>query len=59
MDKNVQLGPITTKKRLEEIEKLVEETKKEGAKFYVEEKDPQAFNKGYFYEPTIFDNVTR
>ena len=31
MDKDVQLGPITTKKRLGEIEKLVETTKKEGA----------------------------
>ena len=28
MDKDVQLGPLTTKKRLEEIEKLVETTKK-------------------------------
>ena len=32
MDADVQLGPVTTKKRLEEIEKLVEKTKKEGAK---------------------------
>ena len=32
MNKDVQLGPITTKKRLEEIEQLVENTKKEGAK---------------------------
>ena len=31
MDKDVQLGPITTKKRLDEIEMLVEVTKKEGA----------------------------
>ena len=31
MDKDVQLGPITTKKRLEEIEQLVEKTKQEGA----------------------------
>ena len=32
MDKNVPLGPITTKKTLDEIEKLVEITKKEAAK---------------------------
>ena len=32
MDPDVQLGPITTKKRLNEIEELVETTKKEGAK---------------------------
>ncbi len=57
MDKNIQLGPITTKKRLEEIEKLVETTKKEGAKVLCGGKRPSGFNKGYFYEPTVFDNV--
>jgi len=57
MDKDVQLGPLTTKKRLEEIEKLVEITKKEGAKVLCGGKRPSGFNKGYFYEPTIFDNV--
>ena len=57
MEKNVQLGPITTKKRLEEIEKLVEVTKNEGAKILCGGKRPSGFNKGYFYEPTVFDNV--
>jgi len=57
MDKDVQLGPVTTKKRLDEIEKLVEVTKKEGAKVLCGGKRPSGFNKGYFYEPTIFDNV--
>jgi len=57
MDKDVQLGPITTKKRLEEIEKLVDITKKEGAKMLCGGKRPSGFNKGYFYEPTVFDNV--
>ena len=57
MNKDVQLGPITTKKRLEEIEKLVEITKKEGAEILCGGKRPPGFNKGYFYEPTIFDNV--
>jgi len=57
MDKTVQLGPITTKKRLEEIEKLVEETKKEGASILCGGKRPSGFNKGYFFEPTVFDNV--
>ena len=57
MNKNVQLGPITTKKRLEEIEQLVENTKKEGAKVLCGGKRPSGFNKGYFYEPTVFDDV--
>tara|TARA_A100001011_G_scaffold218483_1_gene226446 strand:+ start:699 stop:2141 length:1443 start_codon:yes stop_codon:yes gene_type:complete len=57
MDKNTILGPLTTKKRLEEIETLVEKTKNEGAKVLCGGKKPAGFNKGYFYEPTIFDNV--
>jgi succinate-semialdehyde dehydrogenase / glutarate-semialdehyde dehydrogenase len=57
MDKDVQLGPITTKKRLHELEKLVEITKSEGGKVLCGGKRPSGFNKGYFYEPTIFDNV--
>ena len=57
MDPDVQLGPLTTKKRLNEIEELVETTKKEGAKVLLGGKRPQGFNKGYFYEPTVFDSV--
>ncbi len=57
MDPDVQLGPITTKKRLNEIEQLVETTKKEGAKVLLGGKRPSGFNKGYYYEPTIFDDV--
>ena len=57
LEKNVHLGPITTKKRLEEIEKLVDTTKKEGGKVLCGGKRPSGFNKGYFYEPTVFDNV--
>ncbi len=57
MDPSVQLGPLTTKKRLNEIEELVETTKKEGAKVLLGGKRPQGFNKGFYYEPTIFDNV--
>ena len=57
LDKGVQLGPMTTKKRLDELEELVEVTKKEGAKVLCGGKRPSGFNKGFFYEPTVFDNV--
>ena len=57
MDADVQLGPMTTKKRLNEIEELVEKTKKEGAKVLLGGKRPSEFNKGFYYEPTIFDDV--
>ena len=57
MDPSVQLGPLTTKKRLNEVEELVETTKKEGGKVLLGGKRPQGFNKGFYYEPTIFDNI--
>ena len=57
MDKDTVLGPLTTKKRLQELEALVETTKKEGANILCGGKKPADFNKGYFYEPTIFDNI--
>ena len=57
MDSDVQLGPMTTKKRLDELEELVEITKKEGGKVLCGGKRPSGFNKGYFYEPTVFDNI--
>ncbi len=57
LDKDTILGPLTTKQRLEGVEKLVEKTKQEGAKILLGGKRPAGFNKGYYYEPTIFDNV--
>ena len=54
---DVQLGPMTTQKRLNEIEELVEKTKQEGAKVLLGGKRPAGFNKGFYYEPTIFDDV--
>src|SRR6056300_72123 len=57
MDPDTQLGPLTTEKRLNEIEALVEKTKTEGAKVLLGGKRAAGFNKGFFYEPTIFDNV--
>ena len=57
MDEGTILGPLTTAKRLQEIEKLVETTKNEGADVLMGGKRPSGFNKGYFYEPTIFDDV--
>ena len=57
LDKSTILGPLTTKKRLEEVENLVEVTKKEGAEVLTGGKRPADFNKGFFYEPTVFDNI--
>ena len=57
LEKNITLGPLTTKKRLFEIETLVEKTKNEGATILCGGQRPPSFNKGYYYEPTVFENV--
>ncbi len=57
MNKDTLLGPLTTKQRLEGVEKLVEKTKKEGGRLLLGGKRAANFNKGYFFEPTIFDNI--
>ncbi|MDA7564512.1 NAD-dependent succinate-semialdehyde dehydrogenase [Pelagibacteraceae bacterium] len=54
---DTDLGPITTEKRINEIEELVRTTEKEGAKILCGGKRSAKFNKGYFYEPTVFDDV--
>jgi succinate-semialdehyde dehydrogenase / glutarate-semialdehyde dehydrogenase len=57
MDQDTLLGPLCTKERLEGVENLVETTKKEGGKILLGGKRDANFNKGYYYEPTIFDNI--
>ena len=57
MDKDTLLGPLTTKQRLESVEKLVETTKREGGKILLGGKKSANFNKGYYFEPTIFDDI--
>jgi len=57
IEKDTEIGPITTEKRINEIEELVRLTEKEGAKILCGGKKSANFNKGYFYEPTVFDDV--
>jgi succinate-semialdehyde dehydrogenase/glutarate-semialdehyde dehydrogenase len=57
LNKDTNLGPLTTKKRLSEFELLIEKTKKEGGTVLCGGKRPSNFNKGFFYEPTVLDNI--
>ena len=57
INKDTDLGPITTEKRINEIDELVKLTEKEGGKILCGGKKSAKFNKGYFYEPTVFDNI--
>ena len=57
MDKDTMLGPLCTRERLEGVERLVATTKKEGGKILLGGKRAANFNKGYYFEPTVFDEV--
>ncbi|NNG04937.1 MAG: NAD-dependent succinate-semialdehyde dehydrogenase [Inquilinus sp.] len=57
LDPETQLGPLSTEKRRRETEALVADTESSGARLLTGGRRPAAFNRGYFYEPTVFDNV--
>ena len=48
MDKDTILGPLTTKKRLEELEELVEKLKMKVLKFFTEVKSQLVLIKVFF-----------
>lgn len=59
LDPSVDVGPVVSRSQLEKIERYVKVGQQEGAKLIVgghvaEEGD---LRKGYFFEPTIFDDV--
>ncbi|MEZ5667873.1 MAG: NAD-dependent succinate-semialdehyde dehydrogenase [Alphaproteobacteria bacterium] len=57
LDPETEMGPLATRKRLEDIERMVEQTRGEGATLLAGGKRPAGFNRGFFYEPTVFDDV--
>ena len=57
MTPGVDVGPLTTRRRLEAIESLVADAKAEGAELLCGGRRPAGFNRGFFYEPTVFRNV--
>jgi acyl-CoA reductase-like NAD-dependent aldehyde dehydrogenase len=59
LDDATQLGPLMTKKRAEDISKIVDEARNEGANIVCGGKKPMSENlaKGNFYPPTIITNI--
>jgi succinate-semialdehyde dehydrogenase/glutarate-semialdehyde dehydrogenase len=57
MTPGVDVGPLTTKRRLEAVEELVADTRARGAELLHGGKRPAGFNRGFFYAPTVFRNV--
>lgn len=58
MGARTDIGPLASKSQLEMVEGKVARAIKEGARLRLGGKRPERFKQGYFYEPTVFDNVT-
>ncbi|SDR62103.1 NAD-dependent succinate-semialdehyde dehydrogenase [Paraburkholderia tuberum] len=56
LQQNTDLGPLTTSKRREAIERLVDEAVSEGASVLCGGRRPSQFGRGWFYEPTLVAN---
>jgi aldehyde dehydrogenase (NAD+) len=59
LDPTTDVGPVVNKGRIDFIQEYVEIGKKEGAKLLLggHQQTDGELKKGYFYAPTIFDNV--
>jgi lactaldehyde dehydrogenase/glycolaldehyde dehydrogenase len=58
-DPQTNMGPRVNKQELERGDTFVKEAVKEGAKILAGGKAPPNLPKGYWYEPTILDNVSQ
>ena len=58
LEPDTEIGPLINRKRLDFIEQFVEQTREEGANVVTGGKRPADRNKGFFYEPTVFNGVT-
>lgn len=56
MAKDTDLGPLTTDRRREAIERLVDEAASDGASILTGGRRPIAMGRGYYYEPTLVAN---
>jgi len=57
MDMATGMGPLVSAAQRDTVEKYVAIGSEQGAKCVVGGKRPSAMSKGYYYEPTIFDDV--
>jgi len=57
-DPTTQMGPIAMARQLEKVTGYIEKGKAEGARCVTGGRRPAHLSKGYFVEPTLFDNVT-
>ncbi|GBC84291.1 Aldehyde dehydrogenase PuuC [bacterium HR11] len=56
LDPNTRMGPLANKAQLEKVESYVRKALEEGDRLVIGGRRPP-FERGYFFEPTIFDSV--
>jgi aldehyde dehydrogenase (NAD+) len=57
LDPDVQMGPLVSAQQLKTVEQYIETGKRQGAKLLIGGGRPSGLPRGFFVEPTIFDNV--
>jgi aldehyde dehydrogenase (NAD+) len=57
LDPDVQMGPLVSAQQLKTVQDYIEIGKREGAKLVTGGKQPSGLPRGFFIEPTIFDQV--
>lgn len=57
LDESVRMGPLISESHRESVLDYIESGRSEVGEPVIGGKIPMGFNKGYFLEPTIFDNV--
>ncbi|MGH6884422.1 MAG: NAD-dependent succinate-semialdehyde dehydrogenase, partial [Hypericibacter sp.] len=57
LDSATQMGPLINSKRRDEIETIVAEAEKAGARLASGGRTPSSFNAGFFFEPTVLTHV--
>lgn len=57
MDDNTQMGPLATLRQRENIERILQQSVAMGAKILCGGARPKAFDKGWYFEPTIVECV--
>lgn len=57
MDPNTDIGPLVGDKYRAKVEEHVEDARRKGAQILTGGQRPAQFERGYFYEPTVLNNV--
>ena len=57
-DPDVQMGPLAMARQRDRVEQLIAGAKQEGARLAVGGNRPPHLNRGFYFEPTVFGNVS-